>query len=830
MRKHGIHYVTVLMIALCVAGSALADQIIFQDGLNGYGSTRDATLYGGSALRGNFGGHVELWAMGAPYGGHLKPGLIRFDDTFGPGANQVPDGVLITSAKMYLYAGWVYPYEWFYVGLWSMESPWVEGSDVGNAEEGASCGEARRYRADGDYANHPEDAWGTDGLARPGTATGDIHWCLGPARGVDFPDAVWVDTTVIPSSPGWMEFDVTNQVRGDYEGSLDSWGYYMQAAGYWQGAIFHSSDSPYDPCRPKLIVDYTDPPAIPEGTYRFKQGLDGYLGCEDTYINGLPNGPGNFWYHDFGAEQESHFSGVPGAPGNLRPGLIKFKDVVGAGPGQVPAGTDISYAALRIYVRKNNDTYMNLFAMESDWEEGDNLETNDGHSCYAVRHYHVDPCDYVIGDYWGTDGQIHAGPVQGVDWYNETTFQAISHGPPCPGGDCTGVEGWAEFDVTPIVQAWVEGTMDNHGFYGMSFAANDYFIWDSSESGAVLLRPELIVQGPICGDPCHPEPPGDVNGDCFVNGNDVVDMAEQWLDCTDPQGEGCVQVETPDEVMYMHHCYDRTVDGLLGDWTDPCWVPLDQVYFGDPCDLTSAKYTVCWDPCSDMFFTAVVVEDNDQVFESIPTNWNTSDRIEIYVQADPNGGDTWGDDDSQNHDRAQQYVVGYEGVIQGDTWAVFGNGQYIPGEAEPGNAGFLDAGRTSGTTVTYEAGAVAYIWYGGATVPFGSVPNEVRQLAPGQQVGFDLVVDSRWGPAPHEVNDGEFGMLSNNLDTEKYIYADRFQRWELLNYDGSIVPPECGEWGYLPADVNPVPDCYVDLGDFLQVAVYYWSCTDPTCD
>ena len=110
-------------------------------------------------------------------------------------------------------------------------------------------------------------------------------------------------------------------------------------------------------------------------------------------------------------------------------------------------------------------------------------------------------------------------------------------------------------------------------------------------------------------------------------------------------------------------------------------------------------------------------------------------------------------------------------------------------------------------------------------------PSVARELAPGMQVGFDVVVDTRWGPAPHAIDDNEFGMLSANADTQKFIYAEKFQRWELLDYDGTVVPAECGDWGHLLTDVNPIPDCYVDLGDFTQLSIDWMDCSspDPPC-
>lgn len=42
---------------------------------------------------------------------------------------------------------------------------------------------------------------------------------------------------------------------------------------------------------------------------------------------------------------------------------------------------------------------------------------------------------------------------------------------------------------------------------------------------------------------------------------------------------------------------------------------------------------------------------------------------------DPNGGGQWGNDtEEKRYDKAQQYIIGYQNILPGWTWAVFGNG------------------------------------------------------------------------------------------------------------------------------------------------------------
>ena len=155
----------------------------------------------------------------------------------------------------------------------------------------------------------------------------------------------------------------------------------------------------------------------------------------------------------------------------------------------------------------------------------------------------------------------------------------------------------------------------------------------------------------------------------------------------------------------------------------------------------------------------------------------------------------------------------------------FGDGGPIPSAGNFADARFIYKVKAVGTKLNYEIQAKAWLWYGGRSGS-ASIP---RRLEPGMQVGFDIIADSRYGSldSGDPGYDADFGMLSANLQTQKYIYAQNFQRWELKNYDGTNVPPECGDWGYLVSDIKRDADCEVTLADFDVMASEYWSCTDP---
>lgn len=394
---------------------------------------------------------------------------------------------------------------------------------------------------------------------------------------------------------------------------------------------------------------------------------------------------------------------------------------------------------------------------------------------------------------------------------------------------------WDDLDVMDIfLDGDLEGTEisqdegDNYAFYVRGYNPNYDSGTGTGPSDDLIAITDVSFDFvlPMCGDPEHPIPVGDFDGDCYVDGNDVVAMAWKWLECTDPVS-GCIQWEAPEEVLYIPHG-EVTVDANLAEWpdsSDPNWLALDLIYTGDPNDIVSARYAVMWDGgTNDKVYAAVVVEDTDHVFDLSPTNWDTSDRIEIYAQGDPNGGIAYGDSGSEEFAIAQQYAVGPTGSGN-DAWARYGNGTPIPGIGNLADAGFEYAVNVGTTTVTYEIGARMFMWYGGNN----ATTIEVRELEAGMQVGFDIVVDTRWGFPPHggagAEPDGEFGMLSANLDKSKFMDAGQFQRWELLGVGNQIATPGCGAWGYQPMDMNA--DCVVNLDDYAEMITHMLECTNP---
>ncbi len=248
---------------------------------------------------------------------------------------------------------------------------------------------------------------------------------------------------------------------------------------------------------------------------------------------------------------------------------------------------------------------------------------------------------------------------------------------------------------------------------------------------------------------------GDIDGDGDVDLMDYAIFAGHWLKL--------VIMEIPmGEVV---------VDGNLSEWSQGVeWIALDKVYYGNPDDVSEAKYALRWDPDTDKIYAAVVVTDSDHVFSDEYIKWNASDRIEIYSQGDAEGGTGW----VGTYDVAQQYMMGPND--SGGSWATWALGETL---AE--DAGVEYAVTVDGNQIIHEGGVLMFDSYGG----FSGGESIVTDLRPGLVVGFDILASTRW------VADG-FGMLSENLMTGKSGNASQFAKYTLVEQlsDSSSAPVE----------------------------------------
>jgi len=298
----------------------------------------------------------------------------------------------------------------------------------------------------------------------------------------------------------------------------------------------------------------------------------------------------------------------------------------------------------------------------------------------------------------------------------------------------------------------------------------------------------------------------DLDEDCHVAMPDLSFAADEWLKCTVPGGDGCVQVPggIPTYKIAPVPGGGIAVDGDLADWpSDTEWILLDDEYSGSgfPFDVTGARFSALWDGDDEKIYVAVVIEDNDPCFSDTYGVWDASDRIEIYSQGDAAGGPYTAAYEVAQHDR-----VGPGATI--DHWATWADGVALGGDAQ-----FESDVAVNGNTITYELGIKQFDNYAGKG---GSGATDVTDLQLGHTVGLDIVASTRY-------NGGvDFGMLAENTFGGKYQDAGQFQLYELV----TTLPAQfCGDWGYLASDLSG--DCTVGLEDFAEVALEWLNCNDP---
>ena len=95
----------------------------------------------------------------------------------------------------------------------------------------------------------------------------------------------------------------------------------------------------------------------------FQFGVGGYEGQQDTVIFSLEADS------NFGTE--GHISADQQDFNSVRQGLLKFDDIFGNQPGQIPYGATINSAQLKVFVQdsSNASMQMSLYRMLTDWDE-----------------------------------------------------------------------------------------------------------------------------------------------------------------------------------------------------------------------------------------------------------------------------------------------------------------------------------------------------------------------------------------------------------------------------------------------------------------------------
>jgi hypothetical protein len=317
-------------------------------------------------------------------------------------------------------------------------------------------------------------------------------------------------------------------------------------------------------------------------TATFQQGVNGYTGTADTYGNATTpttRFPNNAIVLVDGLSPVAH-------------GLIRFDNIFGAGPGQVPLNATISSATLTLRTSNNGDPVW-FHRMLVAWDETNN---------------------------W--DEFATSGPGLQADDVEMSATPDFSFSPTTP------VPRVDSFDVTATVQGWFAGTFPNYG-WGITNSLTDGWQFDSSENGTVTSRPILTI---VFDAPCSPisivtQPVGGTveEGNPFTFSVSVAgtDPAYQWFKDGSP-------ITDATNSSYSLPTVLRTDEGTYTvSISNPCSGPVNSA---------NAVLNVNEDLTGPTILCAFGTNDNLTIFvqfSEIVTNANDAVNYSVFPTADP---------------------------------------------------------------------------------------------------------------------------------------------------------------------------------------------------
>ena len=457
--------------------------LTFQQGDGGAYSTTEDTYIEASSPNTSNGGLSDLFVMNAS-GAPSKNVLIRFPNIFGPNPGQVPPGAVIESAALQVTVS----NKGDALSAYQVLEPWSEGSATWNSR-GAGLG-----------------PWTNPGALSPTSRS-----------------TIAESTTT--GSIGVKSFDITQAVRNWSTDPATNFGITVQQTSIFtrDGVHFRSKEYSTISARPKLTVTFslsggsptptpsmtptptptqTNTPAVtptptatetpggsstpvptdtatptptstpimtptntatatstgtPTGTSQtltFQQGDGGaYSTTEDTYIEAsAPN-------TNYGTSSDLFVMSASGSPSKNV--LIRFPNIFGPNPGQVPPGAVIQSATLQLTAWNGGDALSAYQVLES-WSEASAT--------------------------WNSRG-TGLGPWTNPGALSPTSRSTIAE------STTTGSTGVKSFDITQAARNWSANPAAN---YGITIQHTTVFTPDgvhfrSKEYSTISNRPKLIV-------------------------------------------------------------------------------------------------------------------------------------------------------------------------------------------------------------------------------------------------------------------------------------------------------------------------------------------------
>ena len=218
------------------------------------------------------------------------------------------------------------------------------------------------------------------------------------------------------------------------------------------------------------------PPALAESTITLQNGLNGYAGTSDAWLDASQT------RDNYGGAPDLHIRWYNGRNDCV---VMRF-DL----SGQIPSGAVIVSATLSVYYMEafsfveNNALTIKPFRLGVSWDEN----TGDGLFSYGVSYRYRD----INETYEWTNG-AEGGWYDKIDDGNGTNKIKRTDGYP----DAVPPQNWVSFDVTPSVSQWKAGAA-NYGFLlvATGFEGNGttvYGTFTSRNDSGAAYRPKLTI-------------------------------------------------------------------------------------------------------------------------------------------------------------------------------------------------------------------------------------------------------------------------------------------------------------------------------------------------
>ncbi len=340
-------------------------------------------------------------------------------------------------------------------------------------------------------------------------------------------------------------------------------------------------------------------------TYSFRQGTDGYLGTIDVQINqGTP---------DTSEPAATVLSVDQNVNPTERQVLIRFEDIFGSGPGQIPAGAPVTAANLTVYTMEGSDDAISIHRMLQDW-----------------------PADATwngMGDGVSADG---AEAALAPDDMLVAPLEPAFH----------------TFEVLPSVGAWQTAPETNHGWVMLIDDTNG---WDfySSEWATEDQRPDLTIE--VCGSAdgdtdsdsdADTDSDGDADTDSDTDADSDSDSDPFEINVCDPLTDAAPGAGF-DEILATGGSFSGEGWQTTGDQsqlrvklTEPAWgdgcLTIDVTNFDPVTQYTDEKHQIINMYTSELASQAVF--DTDEAWWNIRTGSNYTTGFK-FLSA-PHGGDS----------------------------------------------------------------------------------------------------------------------------------------------------------------------------------------------